>query len=107
MLKSKRYLYVGFMCHQVVEKILKAFYTGINNEVPPYTHSLLYLAEKTGIIPVLNEEQKDFLSNLEPMNIEARYPAYKDLLLKSLTEEKCTELISKTKEFKEWVTKKL
>lgn len=24
MLKSKRYLYVGFMCHQSIEKILKA-----------------------------------------------------------------------------------
>ena len=24
MLNSKRYLYVGFMCHQTIEKILKA-----------------------------------------------------------------------------------
>ena len=24
MLKSRRYLYVGFMCHQVIEKALKA-----------------------------------------------------------------------------------
>ncbi len=24
MLETKRYLYVGFMCHQVIEKILKA-----------------------------------------------------------------------------------
>lgn len=24
MLESKKYLYVGFMCHQAVEKILKA-----------------------------------------------------------------------------------
>ncbi len=26
MLKSKRYLYVGFMCNQVVEKMFKAYY---------------------------------------------------------------------------------
>ena len=26
MLKGKRFLYVGFMCHQVMEKILKGFY---------------------------------------------------------------------------------
>jgi HEPN domain-containing protein len=26
MLASKRYLYVGFMCHQVIEKTIKAYY---------------------------------------------------------------------------------
>jgi len=25
MLESKRFLYVGFMCHQTIEKILKAY----------------------------------------------------------------------------------
>ena len=29
MLKSKRYLYVGFMCNQVIEKIFKAYYVKI------------------------------------------------------------------------------
>ncbi len=27
MLKSKRYLYVGFMCHLTIEKIFKAYFT--------------------------------------------------------------------------------
>lgn len=26
MLQSKRYLYVGFMCHQTIEKIFKAYF---------------------------------------------------------------------------------
>lgn len=26
MLETRRYLYVGFMCHQVIEKILKAYW---------------------------------------------------------------------------------
>lgn len=26
MLEGKRFLYVGFMCHQVIEKILKGYY---------------------------------------------------------------------------------
>ena len=26
MLKGKRFLYVGFMCHQVIEKILKGYF---------------------------------------------------------------------------------
>ncbi|HMT12966.1 MAG TPA: HEPN domain-containing protein, partial [Ignavibacteria bacterium] len=27
MLEGKRYLYVGFMCHQAIEKILKAYFS--------------------------------------------------------------------------------
>ncbi len=27
MLATQRYLYVGFMCHQVIEKALKAYWT--------------------------------------------------------------------------------
>ena len=38
MLIGKRYLYVGFMCHQAVEKILKAYFTAKNEETPPFVH---------------------------------------------------------------------
>ena len=40
MLIGKRYLYVGFMCHQAVEKILKAYYTVKNEDTPPFVHNL-------------------------------------------------------------------
>ena len=43
MLKSKRYLYVGFMCNQVIEKILKAYYVKEKSKQPPYTHKLIRL----------------------------------------------------------------
>jgi HEPN domain-containing protein len=46
MLKSKRYLYVGFMCHQTIEKIFKAYYTKLKTVSPPFSHSLSYLAKK-------------------------------------------------------------
>jgi len=44
--ESKRYLYVGFMCHQVVEKSLKAYYSHRPKDAPPYTHNLSMLAER-------------------------------------------------------------
>ncbi len=47
MLQSKRYLYVGFMCHQAIEKIFKAFYVKLKSETAPFSHSLSFLA-KTG-----------------------------------------------------------
>lgn len=46
MLETKRYLYVGFMCHQVIEKILKAYWTKVCEEPPLKIHSLSRLAEK-------------------------------------------------------------
>ena len=39
MLATKRYLYVGFMCHQVIEKILKAYWSKMLPE-PPFKFSI-------------------------------------------------------------------
>jgi hypothetical protein len=44
---------------------------------------------------------------LEPLNIEARYPSHKKRLLKSLTENKCVEIIENTKELQKWIKQKL
>jgi HEPN domain-containing protein len=38
MLKTRRYLYVGFMCHQTIEKILKGYYVSVNQENAPHMH---------------------------------------------------------------------
>ena len=107
MYQSKRYLYVGFMCHQVIEKALKAYYSRCFQDAPPYTHNLGLLAEKAGLYSKMSDEQKDFLDFLEPLNIEARYPTKKDRLLDLLSDEKCTEIISRTESELQWVLKKL
>lgn len=107
MLITGRYLYVGFMCHQTIEKILKAYWTTSLSEVPLKIHSLSRLAEKTKLDQDLSEEQLDFIDKLEPLNIEARYPSYKERLMKSLTKEYCAELLKQTKELQLWIKNKL
>jgi HEPN domain-containing protein len=107
MLNSKRYLYVGFMCHQTIEKMLKGYYAFKHDEVPPFTHNLAFLIEKSMLTGQLTEEQKDFVDELEPLNIEARYPEYKERLLKQLTAEKCREILAKTTELQQWIKQKL
>jgi HEPN domain-containing protein len=107
MQKTKRFLYVGFMCHQVTEKILKALYVLKKKSTPPYTHNLTLLAKESGIFPELSEDQKDFLDLLDPLNIEARYPSYKEKLQKALNKKKCKEILNQTKEFQQWIKKKL
>ena len=107
MLRSKRYLYVGFMCHQTIEKAFKAYYSSRINDVAPYSHSLSYLAKKGEFYDYFSDDQKDFIDNIEPLNIEARYPSHKERLLKSLTEKKCNEIITKTQQLQEWIKEKL
>ncbi len=107
MLSGGRYLYVGFMCHQTIEKIFKAFYFLNNEETPPFSHNLSYLAEKCDLEKVMPVEFKELIIILEPLNIEARYPTDKELLLKSLTSQKCKDILLKTKELQKWVKEKL
>lgn len=97
----------GFMCHQSVEKIFKSLYVKVTGENPPYIHGLSLLAKKGKFYDLFSEEQKDFIDKIEPLNIEARYPVHKEKLLKSLTYEKCYELIESTKLMQKWIKEKL
>lgn len=103
MLETERLLYVGFMCHQAIEKALKGFCVLRGMEKIPYTHNLLLLAEKSSLIDTLNDDQMDFIDFLQPLNIEARYPDVKQKLLDVLTVEKCSEIYSLTEEFLKWI----
>ncbi len=107
MMQTGRYLYVGFMCHQTIEKILKAYFNAFNDEPAPFTHSLTYLSKKANIYELLPSELKDFIDILEPLNIEARYPSHKEKLMKSLTKERCQSILDNTKNLKSWIIEKL
>ena len=107
MLTTGRYLYVGFMCHQVIEKILKAYWSKVSETTPLKIHTLSRLAEITEIDQEMTEDKLDFIDFLEPLNIEARYPTYKERLLKSLNNDICIELINKTDQLRSWIKTKL
>ncbi|WP_319586310.1 HEPN domain-containing protein [uncultured Desulfobulbus sp.] len=102
MLQTGRYLYVGFMCHQVIEKTLKAVVAN-NNKIPPYIHNLSRLAEISGIYIQLDGIQKDLLDSLEPLNIQARYPEDKERLFQMLDFKRCSELLTQTEELYQWI----
>jgi HEPN domain-containing protein len=103
LLAGKRYLYVGFFCHMIIEKTLKALFTKIYNEVPPKIHKLNVLVKKNKIDQLVTEEIADIIDKLEPLNIEARYPTYKQEISKILTKEYTIELLKETKELMEWI----
>jgi HEPN domain-containing protein len=108
MLETKRFLYVGFMCHQTIEKILKAMHVlKFPTETPPYTHDLLKLAKLTCIYEQMNEEQKNVIRTLQPLNIESRYPSYKDDIFSSLSKERCAFILNQTEGLCKWIKEQL
>jgi HEPN domain-containing protein len=107
MLEARRFLYVGFMCHQVVEKTLKAYYWFEKKEEPEYTHNLIKLCKISGISNILSEKYLKLIDILMPLNIQARYPKDKKLLLKTLSNENCKNIVKDTTEFFKWISKLL
>jgi len=105
MQQTGRYLYVGFMCHQVIEKSLKAVIAGdcIDEDIPPKIHDLSKLAIRARIFDAMSDTQKDFIEDVNPLNIEARYPEYKKSLAVNLTETYCQDLIKETEELLCWI----
>jgi len=107
MLVGGHLLYVGFMCHQVVEKALKGVYTARCQTVPPKIHALVRLALLSSLYNEMTENQRELMLALQPMNIESRYPAEKAKLLAALTKSGCADLISETEEMLQWIKQKL
>lgn len=105
MLQTGRYLYVAFMCHQSLEKLLKALISNKNKEMPPYTHNLVLLANLSGIeFPI---HQINFLAILNPYNIEARYPKTKQDLSKLCTKRTASNIMKRTEGLFIWLRQKL
>jgi HEPN domain-containing protein len=107
LIKGGHNLYTGFMCHQAVEKILKGYFTKIKEDTPPFTHDVTGLAQKTGLYDFMSEQQKDFIEDLNPLNIEARYPEYKNKLAQTMTIETTQNILTNTKEFLQWTKQKI
>ena len=107
MFSTGRWLYVGYMCHLVIEKIFKAYWSSKKEEPAPYTHNLINLAQSCGLAQMLDDNQRAFVNLMMPLNIEARYPSYKQAVGDSLSQERCREIIDKTGELQKWVKTKL
>ena len=103
LLKSKRWLHMGFFCNMVVEKSLKAVIAEKINEIPPKIHDLAKLANLGGIWDAISKEQKELFKKLIPLQIEARYPEYKERIASTLTQEYCKQLLIETEEFLCWI----
>jgi len=61
-----------FFLHLTLEKIIKAHICRNTNDIAPKLHNLVRLAEVSGIY--FDQMQTDLLAEMNPFNIEGRYP---------------------------------
>lgn len=101
MLKSKRYVYVGFMCQQALEKLLKAIYVSKKKEEPPYTHNLRRLADELALD--CPSEMSRFFDTLMAYDIVGRYPSYKENVAKRLTKASSAKIFKETEKIFRWL----
>ncbi len=107
MFTTERWLYVAFMCHQAIEKTLKAYWCATQPNDPPYTHNHMRLADGCGLYELMTEEQRNFLDTITSYNIEASYPEDKQALYQRLTKQFCRQMIDETKQLQQWIKDKL
>ena len=97
------WLYVAFLCHQAIEKVLKAYYCATHDDDPRYTHSHIRLVDDCGLTDKISDKHLRFMDRMAPMYIEARYPEQKNQISRLLNETVCLDIINTTKEFTLWI----
>ena len=75
--------------------------------MPPKTHNLLYLCTESGLSEMMSDDQLDFIDELDPLNIEARYPESRESLSTRFNHTESELILKKTKELHLWIQQKL
>ena len=101
MLTTGRYLYVVFMCHLSIEKMLKAVAAEAAGKTPPRTHNLLYLTKLAGV--GFSENHFEFISKINNASVVTRYPEDFSALAASFPEEVVAAYLEKTREIVAWL----
>lgn len=95
---SGKYDWCLFICHLVLEKLIKAFYVKNNhNKIPTKTHNLVRLVQLVQV--KLEEKHLLFLDEVNDFNMEVRYPEYKNEFYKTCTKDFTGTYFIKVKEF--------
>lgn len=101
MLATGRFLYVVFMCHLALEKMLKAHVTEATQAVAPKTHDLIYLVKKSGL--ALPQSHLEFIGKINNASIPTRYPEDLQKMIAQYPESIVRDYLAKTEEVLQWL----
>lgn len=105
MLATGRYLYVVFLCHLALEKMLKAHVTETTQTAPVKTHDLIYLVKKSTI--ELPDAYLDFVGKINTASVPIRYPEDLQSALRDYPEPVAREYLQQTQGLIEWLKQHL
>jgi len=102
--KSKRFVYVIFMCHLAMEKALKAIVAFKTKKTPPKTHDLFHLVKLVSLeVP---ENYAPILMHLNEASVPTRYPEDIEKLSRSYNKNAAIRYLKETKELLKWLKNK-
>jgi HEPN domain-containing protein len=101
MLATGRFLYVVFMCHLALEKMLKAHFTEVTQSVPKKTHDLIDLVKKSKLI--LPQSHLEFIGKINNASVPTRYPEDLQRLIAQYPESVARDYMEKTEEVLAWL----
>lgn len=105
MLVTGRYLYVVFLCHLALEKMLKACVTEITQRIPTKTHDLIYLIKKSGLeIPL---GMLEFIGKINTASIPTRYPEDLQRALSEYPKPVVANYLAQTEQVIQWLEERL
>lgn len=98
---KKRPHFAAHLCHQAIEKLLKAIVQARTNASPTPTHNFKSLCQQANIS--LPEDKMKWLLDLVPHYIGTRYPEDLVQLQKQYNQNFCEKLFQETREFFIWL----
>ena len=103
MYNTQIYLYTGFLCHQTVEKALKAYFIHLFDEKQPQTHNLEHLADLCKLSDKMDSSMSQTLHKLKPLYTATRYEDDGDKISDMLTKPFCKKLLMETEALLDWI----
>lgn len=101
MLQTERYIYVIFMCHISIEKLLKALVHETTGKLPPKTHDLIYLLRIADVhIP---ENFLEFIGKVNSASVVTRYPEDLLKIINAYPKAVAKEYFDNTREVLNWL----
>ena len=91
-----------FSTHLVIEKAVKAHVVKNTKKLPPMIHNLISLADLAGL--KLTSQQLQLFGELNPLNIEARYPGNFNKMPSKIEAQ---SIVKRTKVVLEWLIEEL
>lgn len=99
--KDGHFAHAAYLCHQTIEKYLKATVQELTDEIPPYTHNFNTLLEVASLRPPEDIEEK--ILRLAPHYIPTRYPEELEKLQEQYTQEATRKYLEDTEQIILWL----